>query len=580
MPDSRVIPETGRSLKSFFSALSLSLIVLFILSCTPEKHPISGYRNEGRPSQAALMEWQKGRFSMFIHFGLYSLAGGVWNNQPVTIGYSEQIRSHGKISKEEYRKLALKFNPKKWNPDSVVLLAKAAGMKSVIITAKHHDGFALFKTKFSQFNIADVTPYKKDLLLGLADACQRHGLKFGVYFSLIDWDYDGAAPPSNHNSDSISAAHHFLNMGQVEELLTGYGKISELWFDMGKPTPEQSRELATLVRNLQPQCMISGRIWNDMGDFAVMNDNASPNFRMGQPWQTPASMFDETWGYRSWQVRNDPQEKANEKLKSLIRTVANGGNYLLNIGPMGDGSVVPFEKEVLMKMGQWIDKNYEAVMNAEATDAPEQSWGVITKSKNKLFLFLLNPSADNRITIKGLRTGISRAYIPEFKEAHIKIIQTTPEPVLELNRTELQNISLPVLTMELQNEPVFEPGGIIEEPSSGSLQLSVNNAVLYHSYSGKDYYTTTPTVVKMEWVIRIKSDRSSTLTFTAPENRSVSKFFVSVNSNEWLVNPGLKTITLPDIAMQQGINKIIIRPEDQSNPHRDQGLVFLNISIE
>jgi hypothetical protein len=219
-------------------------------------------------------------------------------------------------------------------------------------------------------------------------------------------------------------------------------------------------------------------------------------------------------------------------------------------------------------------------MNAEATDAPEQSWGVITKSKNKLFLFLLNPSADNRITIKGLRTGISRAYIPEFKEAHIKIIQTTPEPVLELNRTELQNISLPVLTMELQNEPVFEPGGIIEEPSSGSLQLNVNNAVLYHSYSGKDYYTTTPTVVKMEWVIRIKSDRASALTFTVPENREVSKFFISVNEKEWLVDPELKNITLPDIAMKQGINKIVIRPEDQSNPHRDQGLVFIKISIE
>lgn len=579
MPDSYVIPRGSRPSHFFLQSIVLLVTSLVILSCTPEKHPITGFRNDGRPSQAALTEWQQGRFSMFIHFGLYSLAGGVWNNQPVTIGYSEQIRSHGKISKEEYRKLAGKFNPAKWNPDSVVLLAKAAGMKSVIITAKHHDGFALFKTRFSKFNIADGTPYKADLLLGLADACQRHGLKFGVYFSLIDWDYEGAAPPSNHNSDSISASHHFLNMGQIEELLTGYGKISELWFDMGKPTVEQSRELAALVRKLQPQCMISGRIWNDMGDFAVMNDNASPNFRMGQPWQTPASMFDETWGYRSWQVRNDPQEKATEKLRSLIRSVANGGNYLLNIGPMGDGSVVPFEKAVLLKMGEWINSNYDAVMNAKATDAPEQYWGVLTEANNKIFLFLLNPPADNRITIKGLRSGISRVYIPSFKEAHFRIVGKNPEPVIEFNRTELQNNPLPVLTVELQNKAVFEPAEIIEEPSSGALQLNVNNAVLYHSYSGKDYYSTVPSVIKMEWNIRLKDDRSSAFNFTIPENREVSKFFISVNENEWMVDPGLKNITLPEIRMNKGVNKIIVRPEDQSNPHHDQGLVFLNITI-
>lgn len=580
MPHSARFPDAPGFARTFLGRITLLFTAVILVSCSTEKHPIPGRWENSGPPQADLSDWQKGRFSMFIHFGLYSLAGGVWNDIPVTIGYSEQIRSHGKISKEDYRKLALKFNPVKWNPDSIVLLAKAAGMKSLVITAKHHDGFALFSSKYSTFNIVEGTPYKKDLLLGLSEACARHGLKFGVYFSLIDWDYDGAAPPSAHNSDTISASHHRLNMGQVEELVTGYGKISELWFDMGKPTPEQSRELAALVRKHQPGCMISGRIWNDMGDFAVMGDNASPDFKMGRPWQTPASMFDETWGYRSWQIRNNPDDKATEKLKSLVRTIANGGNYLLNIGPMGDGTVVAFEKQVLLKMGQWIEKNYEAVMEPGAINAPEQSWGYITGEKTRLWLFLVNPPATGRITLKGLRTEIASASTPEFRDLKFKIIKTGPDPVLEWKQTLLNNNTLPVIQIDLKKEVYFEPEGIISPPATGPLLLNLNNATIYHSYSGKDYYTTVPTVVQLEWNVRLKNESVFTFNFSIPEKSMISKFYISINNRELLIEPGLKSILIPDIEMQQGLNKIIIRPEDQSNPHRDQGLGSINIAIQ
>ena len=145
-------------------------------------------------------------------------------------------------------------------------------------------------------------------------------------------------------------------MHQVEEIMTNYGPISEIWFDMGSLSGQQSKELYDLVSRLQPQCMVSGRLGNDRGDFAVMADNAYPDYKIGVPWQTPASFFDETWSYRSWQERGSLDKKIDEKLRSLVKVVSRGGNFLLNIGPRGDGSVVEFERDALLAMGNWMTR--------------------------------------------------------------------------------------------------------------------------------------------------------------------------------------------------------------------------------
>lgn len=296
--------------------------------------------------------WTANRFSMFIHWGLYSQLGGVWNGKPVEWGYSEQIQSFAGIFGDYYAATAKDFTAQKWNADSIAALAKAAQMQSIVMTAKHHDGFSMYATKHSKYNVVEATPFGRDPLMELSKACKKAGLRFGIYFSLIDWNFPQAYPISSHNADPITPEHHKHNMNQVRELLTNYGPVSEIWFDMGSLTREQSSELYNLVTTLQPSCMVSGRLGNDFGDFAVMADNACPDYRIGIPWQSAGSVYKETWSYRSWQKRDDLNGKIGEKIATLRNIVNHGGNYLLNLGPRGDGSVVEFERDLLLAMGQ------------------------------------------------------------------------------------------------------------------------------------------------------------------------------------------------------------------------------------
>ena len=299
--------------------------------------------------------WKDKKFSMFVHWGLYSQLGGVWDNKPVEWGYSEQIQSFAGIFGDYYAATANDFKAEKWSADSIVSLAKRAGMSSVVFTSKHHDGFSMYKTKFSDYNIVDATPFGRDPLKELSESCKKYGLNLGIYFSLIDWHFPQAYPISSHNADPITPEHHLHNLKQVRELLTNYGSISELWFDMGSLTREQSKEMYELVKHLQPNCMVSGRIGNDYGDFAVMADNQYPNYKIETPWQTAASVYKETWGYRSWQKHVPLEEKLAEKITSLKKVLAHGGNYLLNIGPMGDGQIVEYEKDLLLAIGSYLN---------------------------------------------------------------------------------------------------------------------------------------------------------------------------------------------------------------------------------
>lgn len=334
-------------------------------------------------------EWNSNKFSMFIHYGLYSQLGGVWMSKPVTEGYSEQIQSFGVRFSDWYAQTAQDFDPYKWDANAIVQLARQTGMRSIVFTAKHHDGFCMFNTQTTDYNVVKATPIGRDVMSELSNACTQNGINFGVYFSLIDWHFPPAMPISSHNADSITPEHHRYNLRQVEEILTQYGRISELWFDMGSLTPAQSKELYEIVHRLQPQCLVSGRLGNGYHDFSVMPDNQLPESPLVKPWQTAASIYPETWGYRSWQKHIPLADKVNEKIKDLVRVVARGGNYLLNIGPKGDGSITEYEKGVLNGIGAWLKQYGVAIYDTSPTPFSQKlPWGECTRKENELYLFI------------------------------------------------------------------------------------------------------------------------------------------------------------------------------------------------
>ena len=502
----------------------LLLLLLFVVQLLPAQQ---------KPAQ----KWLDQKFSLFIHFGLYSQYGGVYDNKPVTRGYSEQIQSFAGIFSDWYADAAREFNPVNWNPDSIVALAKKAGMRSIVFTSKHHDGFCMYHSNYTGFNIVDATPYKRDLMKELAEACKRGGIDFAVYFSLIDWHFPQAYPISSHNADPLTPEHYQFNLKQVEEIMTSYGPISEIWFDMGSLTAEQSRGLYELVNRLQPECMISGRLGNNYVDFSVMADNEYPDYKIGVPWQTAASMFDETWGYRSWQERGNPQDKVNEKIASLIKVISRGGNYLLNIGPRGDGSVVDFEKEVLEKMGAWTNANAEAIYGTKANPFPHTfSWGDITTRDNSLYLFVRknNQTIDlngfnGKITdVSVLASGEKCRYQQNLKSNSVQIsLPKNPE-----------NIPVTVLKVSFEDRFTVLPTDIV---STGL--LTAENAIPEFGHSSADYYSGYKSLTGYGWHFRKSgTQQSPTVYFTENEIGKNIRLTLDGKTMETSLNPQDSTV--------------------------------------
>jgi len=318
-------------------------------------HKLSYHQGETAMKRSAVQQWLDLQFGLFIHFGLYSILAGAWKGKPITRGYSEQILSHGYLPQTDYEALINQFSLPKFDPEHIVSVAKEAGMQYMVITTKHHDGFCLYDTKTTDYKSTKAA-CKRDIVRELSEECQKQGLRFGIYFSWIDCHFAHALPISSHNSDAIPELHQQLNIAQLTELLTNYGPICELWMDMGAPTVQQSQEVYDLVQKLQPMCMVNGRIWNDRQDFLTMGDNELPSVALDCPWQTPASIYKETWGYREWQERGDKDQKILELTETARKVVSEGGNYLLNIGLVGDGSIQEFEEKVLKGIGRNLKK--------------------------------------------------------------------------------------------------------------------------------------------------------------------------------------------------------------------------------
>jgi alpha-L-fucosidase len=368
---------------------------------TTEKAPREkNYLLETPAEKAARMAWWKeARFGMFIHFGLYAVPAGVYKGRKVP-WLGEWIMNNAKIPVAEYETLAPMFNPVDFDADEWVRIAKEAGMKYIVITSKHHDGFALWDSKISDWDIVDRTPFKRDLLKELADACARANMPLGFYYSIMDWHHPkaqgGFYPKYNDRERHSPAFPEYAETymkPQIKELLSGaYGDIAVLWFDgqwIADWDGDKGRELYSFVRGLKPDILVNNRVGRDrqepetcqeeelIGDFGTPEQQIPETGLPGVDWESCLTMND-TWGYKS----TDHNWKSPELLiRVLVDVASKGGNLLLNVGPTAQGRIPYPSIERLTEMAV----NGEAIFGAAPSPFGAAQWGRYTKKGNKLF---------------------------------------------------------------------------------------------------------------------------------------------------------------------------------------------------
>ncbi|HZS04356.1 MAG TPA: alpha-L-fucosidase [Blastocatellia bacterium] len=407
--------------------------------------------------------WREARFGMFIHWGLYAVPAGEWKGKPIP-GIGEWIMNRAKIPVAEYEQLAAQFNPVRFNAEEWVSVAKNAGMKYLVITSKHHDGFAMYHSKASRYNIVDATPFKRDPMKELAAACQKAGIKLGFYYSQTqdwherdavgnnwDWPDEGGKNFTRYLEEKVKP--------QVRELLTNYGPVGLIWFDTPRTiTKEQSRELVDLVHQLQPDCLVSGRVGHGVGDYDSAGDNQISVGLARRDWETPVTLND-TWGFK----KDDHNWKSPLILiRQLVEVVNRGGNYLLNVGPTAEG-VIPRESvERLAEVGQWMKANGDSIYGASSNPFPyELPWGLITTKPGKLYLHVFD-WPQKELTLYGLKNKVQKAWLLANR-GELKIAQQNDQAKDHY----ALNIQLPAAAPDkYESVIVLEIGGVPQVESS------------------------------------------------------------------------------------------------------------------
>ncbi|MDW5290120.1 alpha-L-fucosidase [Formosa sp. PL04] len=354
--------------------------------------------------------FDEGNFAMFIHWGLFSNLGGVWEDKTY-YGIGEWIMNPrvANIPPKEYMAAAKNFNPTGFDAKKIAKLAKDAGMKYIVITSKHHEGFAMFDSKVSDFDIVDSTPFARDPMHELSEACHELGLGFGFYYSHYqDWTTPGGGngPDVDDEGNKVEFKDYFYNKckPQVKEICTNYGQIDFVWFDTPGDMPkEYVVELAEMVRELQPEAMMGSRIGHGMGDYSSNGDMEVPTQNIPGLWETVDTNND-SWSY-AWYDNNF--KSAKEILTRLIETVGRGGTYMFNVGPDGNGVVPQMGVEFLEEAGTWLKKYPQVVYAAGPSPwGHKLPWGDVTTNGNSLYLSVFDWPKDGKLYVPGLKNDI------------------------------------------------------------------------------------------------------------------------------------------------------------------------------
>ena len=413
--------------------------------------------------------WKEATFGMFIHWGIYAGYGGYYKDQPIPRN-GEWIQYHGKIPETEYAASARNFNPVKFNAEQWVDIAKAAGMKYLIITAKHHDGFCMYDTKLSDYNIVAATPFKRDPVRELSVACKKAGIRFGIYYSNdLDWHENmwGLDPHFGKDPVKFDAYYRGKSMGQVKELLTNYGPIAAIFFD-GHPkasSVEQGLAFRNMIRKLQPDCLINNRLRSVPGDFNCY-ERTGPKLVDERLWELNTTTND-TWGFK----KQDTDWKSTPLLLyQFVDAVSKGGNYLLNVGPTAEGVIPEANVKAFRVIGEWMKVNGEAIYGAGRTPFGDELGAYSTTEKNskgkpvfkelkdwrcttqpgKLYIHIFNwPQGKLEIpVVKGKITKVALLADPERKPLEFK--QTDKGVTISLPATAPDAIAS-VLSIDIQS---------------------------------------------------------------------------------------------------------------------------------
>lgn len=377
--------------------------------------------SSAQPTPKDKMEWwRNAKFGMFIHWGIYSVPAGKWCNKTT---YGEWIMHQASISRATYSDFARTFNPTQFNAEDWVKLAKAAGQKYIVITSKHHDGFAMFDSKASDYNIVKATPFKRDVIAEIAAACRKYGMKLGLYYSQAqDWYHPGGARSGSKLWDDGQKGDMMeyikkIAIPQVKEILSNYGDIAILWWDTPcDMTPEMTKMLDDIVRQY-PQLITNNRLGaGTQGDLETPEQYIPASGFPGRNWEVCMTMNGH-WGYNAY---DDNWKPTSDLIRKLVDIVSKGGNFLLNVGPTSDGIIPPICQYELKQMGRWLETNGEAIYNTTASPFQYLPFGRATQNGKTLYLHIFNWSKDISIPYAG---SVKKAYLLADKKTPIKVYQ-------------------------------------------------------------------------------------------------------------------------------------------------------------